>query len=162
MTRPPIIQIRPAAAEESGVLTDIAFAAKCSWKYPEPLLEQWRPQLTISPMLIACQPTWVAGVEGALAGFASVVPKLPFWELEHLWVLPAHSNNGIGRQLLEHALAAALVAGACGLAIDSDPNAEGFYRRCGAVRIGETAAPIPALPDRVLPRLMLTAAGLPR
>jgi GNAT superfamily N-acetyltransferase len=156
------IRIRPAVAEESDVLTDIAIAAKRSWNYPEPLLEQWRPQLTISPTLIACQPTWVAVVEGAPAGFASVAPKMPYWALEHLWVLPAHNNHGIGRRLLERALAAALAAGARGLAIDSDPNAEGFYRRCGAERIGETAAPIPGFPTRVLPRLTLAAAGLPR
>jgi hypothetical protein len=39
------------------------------------------------------------------------------------------------------------------LEIDSDPNAEPFYRHAGAVRTGESASTVD--PTRLLPRLEL-------
>ena len=41
-----------------------------------------------------------------------------------------------------------------GIDITSDPNAEGFYRRLGARRVGRVYAPVGGAP-RYLPRLTL-------
>ena len=46
-------------------------------------------------------------------------------------------GKGVGRRLFEHARAVAAGAGVRVLEIDSDPNAEAFYCRMGAVRVGE-------------------------
>ncbi|EBV1760669.1 N-acetyltransferase, partial [Salmonella enterica subsp. enterica serovar Newport] len=40
------------------------------------------------------------------------------------------------------------------LLVDADPNAEAFYIRQGAIRIGET--PSESLPGRVLPLLLIS------
>jgi GNAT superfamily N-acetyltransferase len=151
-----MIQLRPAAAEDASALTDIAFMAKRVWGYPEAVIEHWRPQLTVSGALIGRQPTCVATFEGKAAGFYSVAPGELYWVLDHLWVLPGLMGRGIGRQLLEHALGRVLAAGSKGLDIDSDPNAENFYLRCGARRVGEIPAPIADFPDRIRPQLRLT------
>ena len=58
-------------------------------------------------------------------------------DLEHLWVLPAWIGAGLGRTLFEHAMRRAQELGARTVTIESDPSAEGFYRRMGARRAGE-------------------------
>ena len=78
-------------------------------------------------------------------------------ELEHFWVDPAHMGRGVGRALLEHAIATSRRLGATAIDISSDPNAEEFYLRFGACRVGEVSAPVDGQP-RSLPRLELEIA----
>jgi hypothetical protein len=42
----------------------------------------------------------------------------------------------VGRALFEHSVEQARALGFCSLHIESDPNAEGFYERMGARRVG--------------------------
>ena len=51
-----------------------------------------------------------------------------------------------------HAAGVAAATGATVMEIESDPNAEGFYKRMGATRVGEVAAEIEG-EKRVLPLL---------
>ncbi len=72
-----------------------------------------------------------------MGGFYALVERGSKVELEHLWVLPEHIGTGIGRALFDHAVRKAAALGATILSIEADPNAEGFYRRMGARRVGE-------------------------
>ena len=56
--------------------------------------------------------------------------------LEHLWVRPERIGHGLGWQLVEHAVQAVRTSGVLSLTVESDPNAEGFYRHLGFQRIG--------------------------
>ena len=151
------ILLRPALAREAPELSAVALAAKRHWGYAEDVIANWCAELTLSPADIAARPTWVATLEGTIAGFHAVAPAELCWKLEHLWVLPWAMGRGIGVRLLEHALSTALNAGAQGLDIDADPNAAGFYLRCGAQLVGDVAAPVPGSPGRVRPQLRLAA-----
>lgn len=73
--------------------------------------------------------------------------------LEHLWVAPTHIGTGIGRRLVAHATERLRAEGVRTVRIESDPNAEGFYVKMGARRVGEVAS-TPA--GRTLPLLVLT------
>jgi ribosomal protein S18 acetylase RimI-like enzyme len=57
-------------------------------------------------------------------------------ELLHLWVMPEMMGRGIGRSLFCHAVERSILSGVRELEIESDPNAEGFYQRLGARRVG--------------------------
>ena len=70
--------------------------------------------------------------------------------LEHFWVEPGQTGLGVGRALFTHALGQARARGAHRIRIESDPNAEPFYAKMGARRVGE-APSIPA--GRMLPVL---------
>jgi hypothetical protein len=61
---------------------------------------------------------------------------------------------GIGKDLFIHAMQGAAGSNVSEVAISSDPNADGFYRKMGAHRIGETVSEIEGQP-RVLPRLKI-------
>lgn len=72
--------------------------------------------------------------------------------LEHLWVSPELIGTGVGRKLFAHAVDEAIYLNAKSIDIESDPNAEEFYKRMGAKRIGENVTQVEET-KRILPRL---------
>jgi N-acetylglutamate synthase-like GNAT family acetyltransferase len=94
----------------------------------------------------------VAEQDGVVVGFARLAGEAPTGELAELFIEPAAVRRGVGRQLLVAAMDTARGLGMTELTIDSDPNAEPFYVRAGAIRYGW----VPGLtPGRLLPRLRL-------
>jgi GNAT superfamily N-acetyltransferase len=139
---------------DAGVLSLIAYAAKRYWGYPKRWMERWREGLTITPEFVEENEVYAALVEEEPVGFYALVGQGCRIELEHLWVLPERMGTGVGRALLEHAAGRAADLGAETLGIEADPNAEGFYRRMGARRVGETTYELDGR-KRILPLLAL-------
>jgi GNAT superfamily N-acetyltransferase len=148
------LEIHRAQPGDADALTRIAFAAKAHWGYPERWMERWRDTLTITPEFIRQNEIHVATVEGEQAGFYALVGEGRRIVLEHLWVLPERMGAGVGRALFEHAVRTAASLGAGVVGIEADPNAEGFYRRMGARRVGEIVYEIDGQ-ERVLPLLAM-------
>ena len=148
------IEIRRAVETEARRLSGLALSAKAHWGYSREALEAWRPELAVSPDDIRGKPTFVAIVDGAVAGFYSLSPSGDAWELTNLWVAPPFMRRGIGRALMSHALETAARGGATRITVDADPNAEPFYVACGAHRRGEVPAPIREAPKRIRPQLV--------
>ena len=134
-----IIRAQP---NEAATLSAIAWAAKASWDYPSDWLQQWREQLTITPVFIAENETFGAITNRQTVAFHALVQSADVLRLEHLWVSPDWMGQGIGRALFRHAAKRAAARGALSLTIEADPNAEPFYRRMGAVRRGVIATEI--------------------
>ena len=134
-----IIRARPA---DAPALSAIAWAAKAHWGYPADWMEQWRDVLTITPDFIAANETFAAVSDGQITAFHALLETAEAWRLEHLWVLPEQMGRGFGRCLFTHAAARAAERGAVCLTIEADPNAEPFYRRMGAIRVGTSTSQI--------------------
>jgi len=83
--------------------------------------------------------------------FHALVQGTGFWQLEHLWIEPAFHGRGVGRALFLDAVALIRRRRPGMMRIEAEPNAAGFYRRMGAVRVGAVPAPAPGAPDRALP-----------
>ena len=135
------MKVARARSENAEALTSIATAAKRHWGYPEGWICRWKDVLTVTADYIQFNPTFVALVDGKIVGFYALRFQAAEAQLDHLWVLPATMRRGIGRTLFEHAERTAREAGAVNLKVESDPHAEGFYRRMGAVVYGQQAAP---------------------
>jgi GNAT superfamily N-acetyltransferase len=148
--------LRRARPDEAGVLSDLALAGKAYWGYGEAFLEAVRDELTFSPDDVAARHVVVAELDGAVAGFYSLVGEPPHGVLDDMWISPDRIGTGLGRVLWEHAMAAAAAAGFEHLDIDAEPYAEGFYLRMGAERIGES--PSGSIPGRMLPQLRVTTS----
>jgi GNAT superfamily N-acetyltransferase len=144
-----ILKARPGDTE---ALTRISFAAKRHWGYPESWIERWRETLTITPEFIHHNEVYAAIIEEKVVGFYALAGEARKIELEHLWVLPEFIGTGVGRALFDHAVRRAAALGAEVVNIESDPNAEGFYRRMGARRVGEISYPMDGQ-KRTLPLL---------
>jgi len=151
------LQIRRARPDEAEVLTEIAHAAKRYWGYPENWIEHWKADLTITPELIANNEMYVAVSGEEIAGCCAIVfsdspaEGAPA-ELEHMWIRPERMGAGVGRALFTHARERAANLNVPVMELSADPNAEGFYERMGAKRIGEVAAEMEGK-SRVLPRM---------
>jgi N-acetylglutamate synthase-like GNAT family acetyltransferase len=146
------LQIRRAKPEDAGALTEIAHAAKRHWGYPENWIQLWQVDLTITPEFIAENEVYVAMDGDQIAGCCAIVFTEPVAELEHMWIRPEHMGTGVGRALFDHVKERATELRISAFEISSDPNAEGFYERMGATRIGEVRSEIEGQP-RALPRM---------
>jgi N-acetylglutamate synthase-like GNAT family acetyltransferase len=146
--------IRRAATEDAAALTRIAHEAKRHWGYPEHWIAHWQDDLTISPDFVAANQVYVAESEGDLLGFYALILKNEKAELDHLWVAPAHTGSGVGKELFIHAMQTAAMKSVDAVEILSDPNAAGFYRKMGAHQMGETISEIDGR-SRTLPRLTI-------
>jgi GNAT superfamily N-acetyltransferase len=148
------IEIRRATPNEAAVLTEIAFAAKRHWDYPENWIQQWRTYLTITPEFIRNNEMYVAMKGEEIVGCCAIAFSESAAELEHMWIRPVHMGAGIGRALFTYVKERAKNLKLPALELSADPNAEGFYERMGARRIGEVRSEIEGKP-RMLPRMMI-------
>ncbi|HYI13321.1 MAG TPA: GNAT family N-acetyltransferase [Thermoanaerobaculia bacterium] len=143
------IEIRRATPHDSQRATELARRAKAHWGYPAEWLALWHDDLRISEHDITAYPTFVASVGGEVVGVCQLRAGDVGAILEHVWVDPKSHGQGVGRALVEHA-----TSGTPGVvAVVADPNAERFYIRLGAKRVGDVLAPMPGAPDRTLPLL---------
>lgn len=153
--------IRRARPSDAGELTMLARAAKASWGDPEEWLDAWRDELTITGEYVAANHVLVADTGDGLAGVASLERAEGEAVLEHVWIAPRHQRQGVGEALVRQALARASEGGARTVRVTSDPRALGFYERLGGRLVGRTPAPMPGMPERVLPILELPLPEVP-
>ena len=85
-------------------------------------------------------------------GFCAISQEGESASVEHLWVLPDYMGMSIGAALFKHILSRCKELGARVVVIESDPNAQGFYERMGAKKVGEVVGEVDGQP-RVLPLL---------
>jgi GNAT superfamily N-acetyltransferase len=148
------MNIRRAVPEEAAALTAIAHDAKRYWGYPEHWIKHWEQDLTISPELISTQNVFVAESDNQLLGFYALVVNEKKADLDHMWVAPAQIGKGVGKELFLHAMKTADELKIPQVLIMADPNAEGFYEKMGALRVGMTDSEIDGQP-RTLPRMKI-------
>jgi len=144
--------IRPARAGEESELTELAIRSKGHWGHDAAFLERARAELTVRPEHLERWIVRVAERDGAVVGLAAVDPGAA--ELELLFVDPPAIGTGVGRALLQDALDRARAAGLGELLIESDPDAEPFYRAAGAQPHGTRTS---SSTGRELPLLRISA-----
>lgn len=148
--------IREAHAEELEALTALCLRSKAHWGgYDADFMAACVDELTLRPEHLG--PGLVVWDDGALRGVAQVSVTREEAHLEDMFIDPSAIGQGLGRKLFDWATSFALTRGARSLSIDSDPFAEPFYARMGAVRVG--IVPSGSVPGRVLPRLSYTLGG---
>ena len=145
--------IRRARPEEAERLTEIAHAAKRYWNYPDLWIKAWHNDLTFTIDFIRANLVYAAvGADDTPVACYALAREGTDFELEHLWVEPSVIGFGLGRALFSHAVRTAQSYGGDTLFIVSDPNAEAFYQRMGAKRIGVVRADVCG-EQRELPRM---------
>jgi GNAT superfamily N-acetyltransferase len=147
------LRIRPARADEAPALTELCLRSKAHWGYDDDFMRASRPALTIAPEMIAEGRVLVAETSNGVVGVATaaLIDASGVYDLGHMFVSPDAIRTGAGRALFEAILALVRDKGGKRLVIVADPNAEEFYRRLGAKRIGD--APSDSIPGRFLPLL---------
>ena len=152
------IGIRRAEPSDAAALSALAQRAKAHWGYPPAWMARWKRELTLTPPYLTVNTAFVATEDETPIGVC-VLQQTPAAALEHVWVDPGHHGRGVGRALVDTALAKARELGFTRVRVESDPFAEAFYLNLGARPIGSVPAPMPGAPNRVLPVLEFTIAG---
>ncbi|MGW1506054.1 GNAT family N-acetyltransferase [Streptomyces mirabilis] len=151
------VRIRPARAEEASALTELVRRSKAHWGYDPEFLEACRAELTIRPDEIDVRRIVVAeDAHLGVLGVASLEGTAPHGCVGLCFVEPGAIGCGVGRLLYAHVMGTARELGFTRITIDSDPNAEAFYRRMGARPVGDT--PAGSIPRRELPLLEVVFA----
>lgn len=132
--------IRRARAGEADALTDLAVRSKAQWGYGEDFMAAASSELIVHEADLERLDVLVVEREGVLVAFAALDFGADEPELEALFVEPEWIGSGLGGALLEAACTVARKRGVDALVIESDSNAEAFYRRHGAEPIGERAS----------------------
>lgn len=150
-----VYTVRDAGPEEQRELTRLCVRATMHAGHDEAFIDRTMPALTITLPLISANCVQVA--EGGASEVVGVVAVTPtglqgIAQLYGLYVDPAHWKRGVGRVLFGAAIARAKAIKAGALMITAEPSAEGFYKRMGAVRIGE--GPFYFSPETILPSLL--------
>jgi len=145
------IVIEKPKPEDAEELTKVVIASKKHWGYPDRWFDLWKDELLITAESIRSREFYVGRNRKEVVFIYSVQHiSEKKYELEDCWVAPQYIGKGYGKVLFKH-LESTLESLDCRkLVIVSDPNAEGFYLRMGAIRIGEEASKIKG---RVLPIL---------
>jgi GNAT superfamily N-acetyltransferase len=167
----PALRIRRARAEEgpllAPLLTDLCRRSKAHWGYDPELLDRWASDLAITEddidrdaVLLAelgdqddAAPARIAGFARISRGTGAHLDHPTPAKLNDLWVEPTAIGTGVGRALFDAAREVARTLPADQLLIVADPNAEGFYLRMGARRIGEEVSEV--VDGRRLPILLI-------
>ncbi|WP_300680371.1 GNAT family N-acetyltransferase [Nocardioides sp.] len=158
MTSP--VLLRPALPTEVDLLSALALRSKGHWGYSAEFLDVCRAELTLRQSQVGDVTVAEVGAsdDGAsddgrwnVAGFVLLDGPAPSGELAMLFVDPPYIGLGIGRTLLDHALAEGRRRGYAEVLLDADPDAAAFYRSQGAEVVGES--PSGSVPGRVLPRM---------
>ena len=148
-------RVTRATPDQAETLTHIAFTAKRHWGYPERWIQLWSPVLTVTPEFIATYETYLAWMDKQPVGFCAISQEGDKVSVEHLWVLPDYMGKGIGAELFRHMLSRCKELEIHILEIESDPNAQGFYERMGAHKVGEVRGKVDGQ-TRILPLLEIS------
>jgi predicted N-acetyltransferase YhbS len=143
-----VMLIRPARPGEDVTLTDLTLrASQQHWKYPDEFMA-WEPEhLVLTPDQLTTMIIRVLEDHGRVIGYYALSGEPPEMELSRMMVEPGYIGSGCGRILWDDAVETARHLGANAITLDSDPNAEGFYRRMGAVTVGEQDWTPPMMPE---------------
>lgn len=149
-----MIDFRKAKKNEAKVISELAINSKAHWGYSSKFMEECNAELTHTPgQLINEEYIYnVAVKDGTIVGFYKLDNILQETILlEALFIEPSLIGCGLGRNLYEHAKQACCDKGAEYLEVQSDPNAEGFYKNVGMKVTGKTQSG--SIAGRYLPTL---------
>jgi GNAT superfamily N-acetyltransferase len=134
MPATPDVLIAPADRSNDPALRALSLRSKAFWGYDAHFMAKAAPLLALKPEWYAGGRVFAARCDGALAGVSVVLPPDADGaaELAHLFVDPPFMGRGVGRALVNHAVARARDEGARLLTVLSDPFARAFYETCGA------------------------------
>lgn len=131
-----MIKIRQVQKSEAILISDLAIRSKAFWGYDKDFLEQCAKELTYSEEDVSSQSYvfFLAEIEDQVVGFYKLedLSKAEIY-LDALFIEPDFIGKGVGQSLLEHAKETAKKHGGKTIKIVSDPNAESFYKKMGAI-----------------------------
>lgn len=141
-----------AEVKDTELLRDTLITSKGYWGYSQEQLEEWRSNLRFEEEYIAGNTVKLILKDKEMIGFFAIV-KGDSDELDHFWLLPKVIGKGYGNLVFEQIISECKALNITEFYITSDPDAEGFYLKKGAFKVGEVYSDPQ---KRMLPKLKFT------
>ena len=130
------VRLRFGLASEQTELEGILRRASLQWEDDRPSLLAHPEVMRLPVAQLQERRVRVAEIGSHVVGFSVVLPLTDrSWELDGLFVEPAHWGQGIGRVLVQDAKDWSQRQGVSVIEVVAGPNAEGFYRKLGFIAL---------------------------
>ena len=134
-------------------LTEIALQSKAYWGYSAVQIESWKEELMVIPKMFQHSVIHKYLIDTEIAGFYILENTQPHSaSLAFLFVAPQFIKQGIGKQLVVHAIEYSRKNNYTFLKVLSDPNAARFYKKYGFKIISQKQS---SIAGRFLPAIEL-------
>jgi ribosomal protein S18 acetylase RimI-like enzyme len=145
-----IVAEQPLGAKK---LTKIALQSKAHWGYSAVQIESWKEELMVIPKMFQHSVIHKYLIDTEIAGFYILENTQPHSaSLAFLFVAPQFIKQGIGKQLVVHAIEYSRKNNYTFLKVLSDPNAARFYKKYGFKIISQKQS---SIAGRFLPAMEL-------
>lgn len=125
------ITFESAKPADAKLLTETSFTSKRMWNYTDAQMRLWTDDLTITTSYIKENKVFKIFHSKVYTGFFSLVVQDKWIEIDHFWLLPAHTGKGYGSSAFAFIKNAARQWNCRVLKVCADPYAEGFYIKMG-------------------------------
>ncbi len=129
----PLITFKVANGGQGNLLRDLLIESKSYWGYSTEQLEYWRSIVKFDAAYIQENKVVLICSTSKVVGFFAI-KRGDTDKLDHLWLLPEAIGKGIGNIAFDEILKQCTRLGILTFLITSDPDAEGFYLRKGAIQ----------------------------
>lgn len=146
--------IERATRTDSKTLTELTMRSKSHWDYSMQQIEKWRDDLTISKDYITEKEVYkLIDSENKIIGYYSyfLINEVKV-KLENLFVEPKFIGCGYGKMLMNDFIERIRKTRTEKIILESDPNAENFYKKIGFKVIGKLET---SIKNRFLPIMEL-------
>jgi len=124
-------------------LTDLTKLSKAYWRYSSEQIEKWNDDLTVTPDYIDANKVFKLCFEESTIGYYSYIQIDSITvKLDNMFISPEYIGKEFGKFLMEDFLERVKKDKIENIIIDSDPNAEGFYKKFGFEVIGKLESSI--------------------
>jgi len=144
-----VLEFIEAKPNQGLLLRDILIESKGYWGYSAEQLDKWRSTLKFESEYILNNTVKLITRDSKVIGFYALT-RGDIDLLDHFWLLPQAIGLGYGKIAFEQILKECSSLGISEFFLVSDPDAEGFYLKRGAVLVGEVYS---APQKRMLPKL---------
>jgi N-acetylglutamate synthase-like GNAT family acetyltransferase len=146
------MNIRSARSEDATIITALSLRSKAHWGYDDNFMQDCEEELShsVEDLFDKNRHYALVEIDNQIAGFYTLEDihnaKI---DLLTLFIDPNSMNCGLGRLLFNDACKVAKSMGADLLEVQSDPYAEAFYQKMGAMTVGRLESD--SIKDRFLP-----------
>ena len=126
------MKIEKSKKDDNKILSEITYRGKAFWGYEKEQLEKWKNDLTITEEYIENNETFKLIVNDKTIGYYSILKlENEVIKLDNLFLLPEFIGKGYGKTLMNDCIEKAKEKNIKKIILDSDPNAELFYKSFG-------------------------------
>lgn len=145
--------IQKANPDDHKILTEITKKSKAYWGYSDEQIEIWSEFLTVTKEYIETKSVYNLIIEDKIIGYYSFFHESENTiKLDNLFVLPEFIGKGFGKILMNDFFIRLKNIDVEKVILNSEPNAEEFYKKFGFVKVGQIET---SIKDRYLPIMEL-------